>query len=144
MDLVSFFFSSRRRHTRCALVTGVQTCALPISALRIALVQALSLGTPPHAAISTVLPLVDGGPRKLVHGVFGALMRAEARLPDLPTLPDAVALRWHGVWGEAMVAAAARAIAAPPPLDLSFQYPAHTLLAELHRDRLPPRPPPRG
>src|SRR3546814_5292231 len=26
-----FFFSSRRRHTTCALVTGVQTCALPIS-----------------------------------------------------------------------------------------------------------------
>src|SRR3546814_16153928 len=30
--LLIFFFSSRRRHTRCALVTGVQTCALPISA----------------------------------------------------------------------------------------------------------------
>src|SRR3546814_6760594 len=29
--IVDFFFSSRRRHTRCALVTGVQTCALPIS-----------------------------------------------------------------------------------------------------------------
>src|SRR3546814_1664612 len=28
--LFIFFFSSRRRHTRCALVTGVQTCALPI------------------------------------------------------------------------------------------------------------------
>src|SRR3546814_8598876 len=28
--MISFFFSSRRRHTRCALVTGVQTCALPI------------------------------------------------------------------------------------------------------------------
>src|SRR3546814_9903656 len=28
---IVFFFSSRRRHTRCALVTGVQTCALPIS-----------------------------------------------------------------------------------------------------------------
>src|SRR3546814_8338683 len=27
-----FFFASRRRHTRCALVTGVQTCALPIYA----------------------------------------------------------------------------------------------------------------
>src|SRR3546814_3304427 len=27
---VVFFFSSRRRHTSCALVTGVQTCALPI------------------------------------------------------------------------------------------------------------------
>src|SRR3546814_18169142 len=34
MDVVIlsvFFLSSRRRHTRCALVTGVQTCALPIS-----------------------------------------------------------------------------------------------------------------
>src|SRR3546814_6982468 len=28
--VIMFFFSSRRRHTRCALVTGVQTCALPI------------------------------------------------------------------------------------------------------------------
>src|SRR3546814_6899570 len=28
--MIFFFFSSRRRHTRCALVTGVQTCALPI------------------------------------------------------------------------------------------------------------------
>ena len=27
---INFFFSSRRRHTRCADVTGVQTCALPI------------------------------------------------------------------------------------------------------------------
>src|SRR3546814_6126083 len=36
MTLVAFLFflSSRRRHTRCALVTGVQTCALPISVLR--------------------------------------------------------------------------------------------------------------
>src|SRR3546814_6205160 len=31
MVMILFFFSSRRRHTRCALVTGVQTCALPIS-----------------------------------------------------------------------------------------------------------------
>src|SRR3546814_10677140 len=32
--LFVFFFSSRRRHTRCALVTGVQTCALPILLFR--------------------------------------------------------------------------------------------------------------
>src|SRR3546814_13712856 len=32
VTFVVFFYSSRRRHTRCALVTGVQTCALPISA----------------------------------------------------------------------------------------------------------------
>src|SRR3546814_1043526 len=31
LSVAFFFFSSRRRHTRCALVTGVQTCALPIS-----------------------------------------------------------------------------------------------------------------
>src|SRR3546814_8756101 len=31
MLIIFFCFSSRRRHTRCALVTGVQTCALPIS-----------------------------------------------------------------------------------------------------------------
>src|SRR3546814_6473927 len=36
---VGFVFSSRRRHTRCALVTGVQTCALPISARRIGNIQ---------------------------------------------------------------------------------------------------------
>src|SRR3546814_2759827 len=33
-----FFFSGRGRHTRCALVTGVQTCALPISAPRLGVV----------------------------------------------------------------------------------------------------------
>src|SRR3546814_4383706 len=33
VSYLCFFFSSRRRHTRCALVTGVQTCALPICTL---------------------------------------------------------------------------------------------------------------
>src|SRR3546814_2212687 len=33
-EYIFFFFSSRRRHTSCALVTGVQTCALPISRRR--------------------------------------------------------------------------------------------------------------
>src|SRR3546814_4541398 len=39
-----FFFSRRRRHTRCALVTGVQTCALPIS-LAVGPVAVISLMT---------------------------------------------------------------------------------------------------
>src|SRR3546814_9918975 len=39
-----FFFSSRRRHTICALVTGVQTCALPIYALRDAMRRLLATG----------------------------------------------------------------------------------------------------
>jgi 16S rRNA (cytosine967-C5)-methyltransferase len=89
-------------------------------ALRIALVQALALGTPGHAAISTVLPLVDGGPRRLVHGVFGALMRRKVTLPSPPTLSRAVEERWLANWGRDMVDAARAAMAAPPPLDLSF------------------------
>jgi len=93
-------------------------------ALRIALVQALALGTPGHAAISTVLPLVDGGPRKLVHGVFGTLVRQGVTLPEPPTLPDAVALRWHSAWGDQMIEDAERAIAVPPPLDLTLRDPA--------------------
>jgi 16S rRNA (cytosine967-C5)-methyltransferase len=93
-------------------------------ALRIALVQALALGTPGHAAISTVLPLVDGGPRKLVHGVFGTLIRQGVTLPEPPALPDAVALRWHEAWGDQMIEDAERAIAVPPPLDLTLRDPA--------------------
>ena len=89
-------------------------------ALRIALAQALALGTPPHAAIATVLPLVDGGPRKLVHGVFGTLMRRPAALPDDPALPVPVALRWQAAWGDAMVAAAEHALARPPALDITL------------------------
>src|SRR3546814_8565008 len=43
MFFFRFFFSSRRRHTRCALVTGVQTCALPILGL------ALTIAMPERA-----------------------------------------------------------------------------------------------
>src|SRR3546814_7304973 len=39
-----FFFSSRRRHTRCALVTGVQTCALPIFQLRRRRIETVVIG----------------------------------------------------------------------------------------------------
>src|SRR3546814_19431928 len=44
-----FFFSSRRLHTRCALVTGVQTCSLPISSLRLVLDCARAIGKTPGA-----------------------------------------------------------------------------------------------
>ena len=90
------------------------------SVLRLALAQALVLKTPPHAAISTALPLVESGPRRLVHGVFGSLMRGEAALPEKPTLPLAVSYRWSKAWGEDVVDEAARAIAHAPPLDLAF------------------------
>lgn len=95
-------------------------------ALRIALVQALAMETAPHAAIATVLPLVDGGPRRLVHGVFGSVMRGDAKLPEHPTLPADVAERWAAAWGEGEVAAASAMIAAPPPVDLTLADPGAT------------------
>src|SRR3546814_14645671 len=51
-----FFFSSRRRHTRCALVTGVQTCALPISKIT----RILSDATLTGAGTEDLLTLVEG------------------------------------------------------------------------------------
>ncbi|MGF1549519.1 MAG: RsmB/NOP family class I SAM-dependent RNA methyltransferase [Sphingomonadaceae bacterium] len=109
-----------------ALIDGATRRPLPRDAgargiLRVALVQALVLGTPPHAAIATALPLAGKGPRRLVHGVFGALMRQGARLPEVPTLPRTVARRWQASWGKETVAAAARLLAGPPPLDLIFK-----------------------
>src|SRR3546814_5474774 len=47
--MLFFFFSSRRRHTRCALVTGVQTCALPIS------------GDPPVEAVAAEIDQPSAG-----------------------------------------------------------------------------------
>jgi 16S rRNA (cytosine967-C5)-methyltransferase len=93
-------------------------------ALRIALVQALAMATPHFAAISTTLPLVDGGPRKLVHGVFSTVMREKWTLPEVPTLPASVAERWREQWGAGVVAAAALSIARPPPIDLIGEPPA--------------------
>jgi 16S rRNA (cytosine967-C5)-methyltransferase len=98
------------------------------SVLRLALVQSLVLGTPSHAAIATALPLVEAGPRRLVHGVFGTLSRRGARLPPVPSLLAPVELRWRAAWGEAGVEAAAQAFAAPPPLDLTLKNPAETEL----------------
>ena len=114
-----------------ALIDGATRQPLPPDAkarmvLRIALIQVLVLGTAPHAAISTALPLVDGGPRKLVHGVFGTITRAAPTLPDPPTLPQEVFARWAAMWGEAMPATAARAFAVRPPVDVSLRDPAET------------------
>jgi 16S rRNA (cytosine967-C5)-methyltransferase len=108
-----------------ALIDGATKKRLPDDAkarfaLRIALVQALAMGTPHHAAIATVLPLVEGGPKRLVHGVFGALMRQKAGLPEVPTLPSRIGDRWERNWGAGVAEAAARLLAVPPPLDLCF------------------------
>ena len=88
--------------------------------LRIALVQKIALDTPEHAVVATALPLVDGGPRRLVHGVLGTLLRRGLSQLDAPRLPEAVEERWTAVWGGEVVEAARRQIAHRPPLDLTF------------------------
>ncbi len=89
--------------------------------LRIALVQALCLGTPPHAVIATALPLLEGGPRRLVHGVLGTLLRGNARLRSVPQLPGSVEARWETQWGLAMIGLASAALAEQPALDLTLR-----------------------
>jgi len=88
--------------------------------LRLALAQKIGLGTPDHAIVATALPLVDGGPRRLVHGVLGTLLRRGLPALDAPTLPADVEERWRSAWGEEVVAAARRQMAKRPPLDLTF------------------------
>ncbi len=88
--------------------------------LRLALAQKIGLGTPEHALVATALPLVDGGPRRLVHGVLGTLLRRGIPPMDAPRLPAEVEERWGAAWGEAVVLAARRQIARRPLLDLTF------------------------
>src|SRR3546814_3795081 len=58
-----FFFSSRRRHTRCALVTGVQTCALPIFEFHkviAPLTNPAAYGGNPRDAFHVIAPSIPG------------------------------------------------------------------------------------
>ncbi len=85
------------------------------------LAQWLRLETPPHAVIATGLPLLAGGPRRLAHGVFSALLKQAVSLPAAPSLPAACIARW-GDRADAISAA----LAVPPPLDLSLRDPGET------------------
>src|SRR3546814_7503447 len=96
-----FLFSSRRRHTRCALVTGVQTCALPISVVILAgALAALQLANklPPVTALMLVPWLVtfqrvllrearqdrrleSAAARAMQHSLVRSALRDGARLP---------------------------------------------------------------
>jgi 16S rRNA (cytosine967-C5)-methyltransferase len=99
--------------------------AKPRQVIALMLAQWLRLETPPHAVIATGLPLLAGGPRRLAHGVFSTLVKREAALPAVPTLPEAMRQSW-GARADAIAAG----LAMPPPLDLTlkdFQRdPSHT------------------
>src|SRR5206468_10058218 len=88
--------------------------------LRLALAEKIGLGTPDHALVATALPLVDGGPRRLVHGVLGTLLRKGIEPIAAPRLPPEVEERWGAAWGDEVLQAARRQIATRPALDLTF------------------------
>jgi len=131
-----------------ALIDGATAQILPDdvksrAVLRIALAQLLVLKSPGHAVVSTALPLVDGGPRRLVHAILSRAQQDEWRLPDRATLPLPTAERWAEQWSLMTVEAAEAAWSAPPPIDLSFaaepgaeEWPDAVSLAPRHR-RLP-------
>lgn len=93
--------------------------------LRLMLAQALRLELPPHAVVATGLPLLAGGPRRLAHGVFSAVIRGPAKLPAAPTLPALVDERWQAAW-HSRVGAIATGLADPPPIDLTLRDPDAT------------------
>lgn len=108
-----------------ALIDGATRQRLPEDSkarmvLRLALAQKLALNVPDHALVATALPLVDGGPRRLVHGVLGTVLRTGPVASDAPALPEDVETRWRDAWGDDVVAAARRQIVRRPALDLSF------------------------
>lgn len=131
-----------------ALIDGATAQILPDdvksrAVLRIALAQLLVLKSPGHAVVSTALPLVAGGPRRLVHAILSRAQQEEWQLPERATLPLPTAERWAEQWSLAMVEAAEAAWSAPPPIDLSFavepgaaEWPDAVSLAPRHR-RLP-------
>src|SRR3546814_6451707 len=88
-----FMFSSSRRHTRCALVTGVQTCALPISPGRHA-TRSPSTG-PARRACRTAACAAEGFPvagRRAACSVDAPDLRAQPRQLALDVLVAAVAV----------------------------------------------------
>src|SRR5689334_21008623 len=108
-----------------ALIDSVTRQRLPDDSkarlvLRMALAQKIGLGTPDHAVVATGLPLVDGGPRRLVHGVLGTLLRRGMPPSGAPRLPAEVEDRWREAWGQETVEAARRQMVRRPSLDLTF------------------------
>src|SRR3546814_2653785 len=89
--IVCFFFSSRRRHTRCALVTGVQTCALPILGAGAAVGTAIGAGAAfamgGGAAVAAARGVAGGALSAIRAGTsMGSAARSEEHTSELQSL----------------------------------------------------------
>src|SRR3546814_2617636 len=88
VSLIFFFFSSRRRHTRCALVTGVQTCALPICAN--------ALAAQKDAFLSILPPfLFWGGGRSIDANISRGMITGANAIPSPPKQPSILSHLWE-------------------------------------------------
>src|SRR3546814_14306925 len=87
-----FFFSSRRRHTRCALVTGVQTCALPI------FLRTLNREPEALAAYAEEIALARGGDARLDRAAGALIDRLQAAPieSDARAIAERLALLFQG------------------------------------------------
>ena len=82
--------------------------------LRLALAQKIGLGTPDHALVATALPLVDGGPRRLVHGVLGTLLRAGLAAASMRRACPTCSNRWRAAGATKWSPPRAAPIVQPP------------------------------
>src|SRR3546814_12882387 len=118
-----FFFASRRRHTGCALVTGVQTCALPIFAWRRDLRkkledQGLTLPATPAFVPAVIEPLPSGDPAPV------ARRGRRRRRPTVSAVEleiDGVAVKIGRGADAAVIAAVIEELKATPCTDLAME-----------------------
>src|SRR3546814_1880383 len=119
-----FFFSSRRRHTRCALVTGVQTCALPISPLA------------PVACAHAVLPSITASTKLTdATALSHCLIENSPRVLQVPTVRQGFV---PPTGSAARSVPTRREPSRPPPADRSSvrSRPSHgPRVSENHRQR---------
>src|SRR3546814_19380552 len=95
-----FFFSSRRRHTICALVTGVRTCALPIAHVEVVLNP---LGVPSRMNVGQILETHLGwASRGFGRQITAALedWRAANPNPEAAAPPEAVRVKLIEAYGD--------------------------------------------
>src|SRR3546814_17711980 len=100
-----FFFSSRRRHTSCALVTGVQTCALPIffergwaslQSRNLNMFTLIAMGTGvawAYSVVATVAPGIFPGAFRGMDGTVAVYFEAAAVITVLVLLGQVLELR---------------------------------------------------
>src|SRR3546814_2669340 len=107
---VYFFCSSRRRHTRCALVTGVQTCALPISTFR---------KLPMLAMIMSPLMIEPASLRPRWHEKTGAVRRRTEGRSDSVGPPEGQFLAPRGMAAKPTGEESVRPAVAAQPVEAS-------------------------